>query len=113
MVRGFGRKRREQNIKRAPPAGAGVHPDGSPLRPHDAGRRRESQTPALELGSEEGIEDPALSGLIHARAGIANLDADIGAGAESIVWKLPLYVLRTQIASFRPDQYGARLHPLQ
>ena len=67
----------EEHLEGGSLAGLAGDPDGSLVAPDDALDRRQPQTPARELRREEGIEDLVQGLLIHAAAGVGNLQADI------------------------------------
>src|SRR5262245_109271 len=43
------------------------------------------QSAAGKLGCKEGVEDACLCALVHARSGVANLDANISTGRQPLI----------------------------
>ena len=77
---------REVHGEHRPLPGGAFHEDGSPALAHDPIGHREAQPRALALllGGEEGIEDPALDGGVHAHPGVRDPQPRIAAGGQRV-----------------------------
>src|SRR4051794_14773651 len=78
-LRNGGRKRHR---KRTAPARSALHRNRAMIAPHNPQDRCEPQPATRELGGEEGIEDTGAGILVHAAAGIVDLQSHLNSGID-------------------------------